>query len=115
MLPLVTALRNPHLRPLHFDQLDVLVFGEGGGSLPRGDALTLSACLSLGLHVQSALVAKLSSDATQEAALLELLEKVKAQWADVEFTVRPFKESSKDALVLGGVDDVMVVLEETAW
>lgn len=108
LLPLVQALRNPHLKPPHFDKLDQAV----GAKLPREDELTVRAALAAGLHTQSALVAKIAADATQEATLLEMLAKVKAQWAVTEFVTKPFKDL-RDVCVLGAVDDVMTTLEET--
>ena len=108
LLPLVTSMRNPNLKASHLDKLDK----EFGQPLPRGDKLTVSAALAIGLHKQSQLVSKLASDATQEAVLLDMLEKVKQQWIATEFTTKPFKDS-RDAIVLGSVDDVLATLEET--
>ena len=104
LLPLVTSMRNPNLKASHLDKLDK----EFGQPLPRGDKLTVSAALAIGLHKQSQLVSKLASDATQEAVLLDMLEKVKQQWIATEFTTKPFKDS-RDAIVLGSVDDVLAL------
>ena len=61
---------------------------------------------------KSRLVSKVGSEATQEAVLLAMLDKVKQQWIATEFTTKPFKDS-RDAMVLGSVDDVLATLEET--
>lgn len=50
--------------------------------------------------------------ATQEHVLEEMLGKVESAWKNLEFVVNPYKEF-KDVFILGGVDDVMAVLEET--
>ena len=54
----------------------------------------------------------ISVAATQEHVLEEMLGKVEAAWKHLEFIVNPYKEF-KDVFILGGVDDVMAVLEET--
>jgi dynein heavy chain len=74
--------------------------------------LTVGVCLEVGLHTHCNLVAKISGDATQEATLREMIEKVRQQWEATEFATKPFKDS-RDATVLGAVDDVLQTLEET--
>ena len=54
----------------------------------------------------------ISTAATQEQVLEDLLSKVEGAWKTLEFAVNPYKDQ-KDVFILGGVDDVMAVLEET--
>ena len=108
LLPCVVALRNPNLKPVHYDKLDAAL----GRQIPRGEALTVAKALELNLHSHGQLVAKMASDATQEAALHDMIDKVREQWKVTEFATKPFKDS-KDSTVLGAVDDVMQTLEET--
>jgi hypothetical protein len=49
----------------------------------------------------------ISTEATQEAALEELLAKVTTKWAGIEFTVIPYKDS-KDVYILGAIDEIQV-------
>ena len=102
LLPCVVALRNPNLKPAHYDKLDAAL----GRQMPRGEALTWPRLLELNLHSHGQLVAKMASDATQEAALHDMIDKVREQWKVTEFATKPFKDS-KDATVLGAVDDVI--------
>lgn len=53
-----------------------------------------------------------STEATQEAALQQLLDKVHDKWRYVEFTINPYKDA-KDTYILGAVDEVMAVLEDS--
>ena len=48
---------------------------------------------------------QVSTEGTQEQALEELLAKVQAKWAGVEFAVMHYKDS-KDMCILGGREDV---------
>jgi len=54
-------------------------------------------------------VLAISTEASQEAALEEMLAKVVARWAGIEFSVIPYKES-KDVFILGAIDDIQVWL-----
>jgi dynein heavy chain len=49
----------------------------------------------------------ISTEATQEAALEELLAKVSTKWAGIEFSVIPYKDS-KDVYILGAIDEIQV-------
>lgn len=52
-------------------------------------------------------VGKISTEATQESLLEELLQKIRNQWASAEFVCLPFKEQ-KEVYILGGVDEIQV-------
>lgn len=58
------------------------------------------------ISVKDACVA-ISTEATQEAALEELLAKVTTKWAAIEFSVIPYKDS-KDVYILGAIDEIQV-------
>ena len=51
-------------------------------------------------------------EATQEAALEGMLRKVQDKWIGVELTVKQYKEA-KDAYILGSVEDIQAVLEDS--
>lgn len=57
-------------------------------------------------------VCAISAEATQEAALEGMLRKVQDKWTGVELTVKQYKEA-KDAYILGSVEDVQAVLEDS--
>ena len=54
----------------------------------------------------------ISVEATQEAALEGMLRKVQDKWVGVELTVKQYKEA-KDAYILGSVEDIQAVLEDS--
>ena len=54
----------------------------------------------------------ISVEATQEAALEGMLRKVQDKWIGVELTVKQYKEA-KDACILGSVEDIQAVLEDS--
>lgn len=54
----------------------------------------------------------ISGEATQEAALEGMLRKVQDKWTGVELPVKQYKEA-KDAYILGSVEEVQTVLEDS--
>ncbi len=50
-------------------------------------------------------LAAISTEATQEASLEELLARVTSKWAGIELCVIPYKDS-KDVFILGAIDDI---------
>ena len=93
-------------------ELDVATLGERvEGRLGRRDP-PLGYLLDLKVNEFREEIETISTAATQENVLEEMLSKVENAWKPLEFVVNPYKES-KDVFILGGVDDVMAVLEET--
>lgn len=54
----------------------------------------------------------ISGEATQEAALEGMLRKVQDKWTGVELPVKQYKEA-KDAYILGSIEQVQTVLEDS--
>lgn len=54
----------------------------------------------------------LSVEASQEAALEDLLDHISAKWTVIDFTLSPFKDV-KDAFILGSVEEVTAALEDS--
>merc|ERR1719399_158638 len=57
-------------------------------------------------------IQSVSTTATQEEALSELLDKVIASWDAQEFVVNNFKEQ-RDVFILGGIDEVQQNLDDS--
>ena len=60
---------------------------------------------------QQEAVVTLSVEASQEAALEDLLDHITSKWNSIDFSLIPFKDV-KDAYILGGVD-VTAALEDS--
>ena len=61
---------------------------------------------------QQEAVLLLSVEASQEAALEDLLEHISSKWNSIDFTLLPFKDV-KDAFILGSLEDVTAALEDS--
>lgn len=66
--------------------------------------------LKIGQHKDTVLT--VSTEATQEAALEEMLSKVNSKWSDIEFQCIPYKDS-KDMVILSAVDEITAALEDS--
>ncbi|KAJ9505501.1 hypothetical protein QJQ45_023785, partial [Haematococcus lacustris] len=108
LVPIVAALRNPHMKDRHWYKVHEVL----GTLLERGERLTLQSLVDLKVVDHREELAVISNEATQEAALEAMLDKVTDKWRHVEFSVVHYKDS-KDTYILGGVDEVMVVLEDS--
>ena len=105
---MVVALRNEALKAHHWEQIETAIHT----TIDRGDGFNLGYLLELKVNEYREEIETISTAATQENVLEEMLAKVENAWRDNEFVVNSYKES-KDVFILGGVDDVMAILEET--
>ncbi|KAG1670781.1 hypothetical protein FOA52_014009, partial [Chlamydomonas sp. UWO 241] len=108
LLPVVAALRNRALKERHWHK----VFDAIGTTLNRDEGFTLQVLLDAKVQEHQDAVTAISTEATQEMALEELLTKVVSKWADVEFVAIPYKEQ-KDVYILGGIEEVQIALEDS--
>ena len=108
LTPVVVALRNESLKPHHWEQIEAAIHT----SIDRGDNFNLGYLLDLKVDQYKEEIETISTAATQENVLEEMLAKVENAWKDNEFAINMYKEQ-KDVFILGGVDEVMAVLEET--
>ncbi|KAL3139803.1 hypothetical protein ABBQ38_004104 [Trebouxia sp. C0009 RCD-2024] len=107
-LPLLQALRNPALKDRHWTKLANIM----GTPLITDPPLTLAQLLDLKVEQQQEAVVTLSVEASQEAALEDLLDHINSKWNSIDFTLLPFKDM-KDAFILGSLEDVTAALEDS--
>eukprot|EP00898_Chlorokybus_atmophyticus_P006606 jgi/Chlat1/6947/Chrsp52S06617 len=108
LVPAIQALRNKALKQRHWDKIEAAV----GAALVRDEKFTLGTLLELKVTQHKDEIAGVSTEATQEAALEEMLARVVARWAGIELTVVPYKDA-KDTYILGGVEEVIAALDES--
>ena len=108
LVPVVVALRNGALKEHHWAQIEEVIHAE----IDRGDNFTLGYLLELQVNEHREAIETVSTAATQEGVLEEMLAKVDGAWKQLEFTVNLYKEQ-KDIFILGSMDDVLACLEET--
>ncbi|XP_043915244.1 dynein axonemal heavy chain 6 [Protopterus annectens] len=108
-LPVIADLRNPFLKPRHWDILENIVDAK---LIDNENPLSLSRLVELKAFEYSQEIQEVSGQASGEASLETILKKVEDAWKTTEFVVLPHRDS-KDVFILGGTDDVQVLLDDS--
>ncbi|CAG9860518.1 unnamed protein product [Phyllotreta striolata] len=107
-LPVVCNLRNPNLKARHWIQIESLL----NHKFKPDDIVTLEVLEQLGVFNYPNELMEISSQASSEAGLEILLKKVEELWKGLEFPVNMHKDQ-KDVFVLGNLEEVQLVLDES--
>ncbi|XP_017317258.1 dynein axonemal heavy chain 6 isoform X2 [Ictalurus punctatus] len=107
-LPVISDLRNPCLKERHWIKLESIM----GVSLLE-NPLTLDALQELGVFNYAGEIQEISGQASGEAALDTVVKKVEDTWKTTEFTVLLHRDY-KDVFILGGTDDIQVLLDDSS-
>jgi dynein heavy chain len=107
-LPVVVNLRCVALRKRHWH----LIHSAVGYEIKGVEGFTLGALVDRHIMEHGDAIAKVASEAVQEALLEEGLQKIEATWVDLELRVLGYKDS-RDTFILGPVEDVVAALDES--
>ena len=105
-LPMITVLRNPGLRPRHWEQMALIV---GQPILPE-ESTSLSKILDLNLAPFMAQFESISDAASKEHSLQKTLAKMKDDWEPLEFNCINYKDTGTK--ILSSLDDVQALLDD---
>ena len=106
-LPVLQDLGNRSMQERHWQR----IFDRLGEPLPD-QVFTLDQLLSYGCLLHADFIAEVSATASGEAGLFQLLSKIKATWAETSFVTINHRDQD-DLWILGGVDEVVVSLEDS--
>ncbi|XP_077989551.1 dynein axonemal heavy chain 6-like [Glandiceps talaboti] len=107
-MPVIAALRNPSLRARHWDEIQRLI----GRNFARDKNFTLGNLLELEIFHHKEKINDISTQASNEATLEIMLNKVIDIWQKTDF--RLIQHSGRnDVLIVAGADDIMAQLEES--
>ncbi|KAI8818687.1 dynein heavy chain and region D6 of dynein motor-domain-containing protein [Fimicolochytrium jonesii] len=104
----IVDLRNPALKARHWEKIQDAL----GKVLVRDETFTLEKLMELRVFDFKDEISNVSSQAGSEAALEEMLGKVVKTWNEVEFVVAAYRDA-KDVFILGSVEDVQTLLEDS--
>ncbi|CAH1180440.1 unnamed protein product [Phaedon cochleariae] len=107
-LPIITYLRNPSMRQRHWIKVENLL----NHKFKADEVLTLEMLENLNVFSYPSELMEISGQASSEAGLEALLKKVEESWKSLEFIVIPHKDA-KDVFILGSLEDVQAVLDES--
>ncbi|XP_015279206.1 PREDICTED: dynein heavy chain 6, axonemal [Gekko japonicus] len=108
-LPVITDLRNPFLKPRHWAILEQVI---GATLVDVENPLTLEKLVQINAFEYGQEIQDISGQASGEASLETILKKVEDSWKTTEFIVLPHRDS-KDIFILGGTDDIQVILDDS--
>nr|KAF6328674.1 dynein axonemal heavy chain 6 [Pipistrellus kuhlii] len=108
-LPVIIDLRNPTLKIRHWTAIEHTVDAT---LLDLETPLTLEKLSELHVFDFAQEIQDISGQASGEAALEIILKKVEDAWKTTEFVVLPHRDS-KDVFILGGTDDIQVLLDDS--
>ncbi|XP_071833092.1 dynein axonemal heavy chain 6-like isoform X4 [Apostichopus japonicus] len=106
-MPVLVALRNPALRPRHWQEIQKLI----GRHIVRDKNFTLGKFLELQLFHFKDNINDISTQASNEATLEVMLNKVIDLWQTTDFRLKP--HSGRDFMIIAGADDITAQLEES--
>lgn len=105
-LPVVVALRSKALQKRHWDEIYTMI----GQELDLEDEeFTLGKLLAMGVDQYMENIQEVSTRASAESALEEMLTKVKNTFEDLPLKLKQYKE----AYILGSTEDITVALEDS--
>ncbi|XP_050294811.1 dynein axonemal heavy chain 6 [Anthonomus grandis grandis] len=107
-LPVITFLRNPALKTRHWVKVENVL----NHKFKPEEVMTLELLESLNVFSYPQELMEISGQASSEAGLEALLKKVEESWKSLEFIVLSHKDS-KDVFILGSLEDVQAVLDES--
>ncbi|XP_057699654.1 dynein axonemal heavy chain 6 isoform X1 [Corythoichthys intestinalis] len=105
-VPVITDLRNPCMKPEHWRNLESIV----GSSL--NVELTVAVVEDLNVFSYGAEIQEVSAQASGEASVETIVNKVEDVWWTTTFTLLQHGDS-KEVFILGGTDDIQVLLDDS--
>ncbi|XP_076263714.1 dynein heavy chain at 16F [Rhynchophorus ferrugineus] len=107
-LPVITYLRNPSMKTRHWVKVENVL----NHKFRPDEPFTLELLENLNVFSYPQELMEISGQASSEAGLEALLKKVEESWKALEFMVIPHKDS-KDVYILGSLEEVQTVLDES--
>lgn len=108
MYPTILDLRSSALKSRHWDKIQDI----SGKDFVRDEKLTLEYFMNNHIFEFKTEISAISSQASSEFALEEMLAKVVETWNDTEMVILPYKDS-KDVYILSGIDELQVLLDDS--
>ncbi|XP_062507706.1 dynein axonemal heavy chain 3-like [Corticium candelabrum] len=105
-LPVMQVLCNKGIRDRHWEQMSEAV----GRDMKPNETTTLSDMLELNLQKHMEKLEEISSAASKEYSLEKVLDKMKSEWQDQQFSLIPYRETGTH--VTSSVDEIQTLLDD---
>ncbi|XP_071963333.1 dynein axonemal heavy chain 6-like [Antedon mediterranea] len=106
-MPVISSLRNPALRSRHWKEIQDLI----GRNILIEKNFSLGKLLELQVFEHKDRINDISTQASNEATLEVMLNKVIDLWQGTDFRLVP--HGSRDVVIISGADDITIQLEES--
>jgi dynein heavy chain len=107
-MPVIMDLRNPNLKTRHWLEINEIV----GQEIVHDETFTLKLLEDIGAFGQPEKLQEVGGSASSETALDAMLSKLEVAWKDIELPILAYRDS-KDVFILGGLDEVQVLLDDS--
>jgi dynein heavy chain len=107
-MPLITDLKNPAIRPRHWQQLMAEMDKKFD---PESASFTLEQVFSLGFHLYVEFVGDMSTNATKELAIEQALTEIEARWESIDIELAGYKDTY---FKIKSTEDLFTTLEDDA-
>ncbi|XP_066592221.1 dynein axonemal heavy chain 7-like [Prorops nasuta] len=105
-MPVIASLGNPSLKDRHWELVSEVV----GFPIKVDETTTLAKILDYGLDDYVAKLDSITEAATKEGNLEKALERMHADWEEIEFTVLVYRDTG--TFVVSSVDDIQLLLDD---
>ncbi|XP_068610937.1 dynein axonemal heavy chain 10 [Brachionichthys hirsutus] len=110
-LPLLLDLKNEALRDRHWKEL----MEKTGTNFEIDQSFTLESMFAMELHRHADVIEDIVTSATKELSIENAMKEVVKTWKRMAFTLQPyFKGKDKRGSVLGGVDEILLNVDNDA-
>ncbi|XP_036933614.1 dynein heavy chain 6, axonemal [Acanthopagrus latus] len=106
-LPVITDLRNPCMKPEHWQTLESVV-----RTSLIVEELTMAVLEEINIFSYGMEIQKVSRQASAEASEENIITKVEDVWKTTEFVVLSYGDT-RDSFILGDTDDIQVLLDDS--
>ncbi|XP_078256078.1 dynein axonemal heavy chain 6-like [Rhinoraja longicauda] len=108
MLPVIVALRNPWLETKHWETIEYTI-----GRSIKDKNFMLGSFMKLRVFQHKEVIVNISSLATNEGTLRNMLEKIINQWNQTSFKLVSHQLENFTVLIIGSTEEIIAQLEES--
>lgn len=105
-VPLIRAMRNPGMRPRHWEQLSAQI----GQQVHPDESFTMRHVFEMELPKHREAIIKMGETAAKQHQIEKALNEMWEAWQDLELELSPFRDTG--TYVLHNFDDIMAVVDE---
>ena len=108
MYTTIVDLRNPALKARHWEKIQETI----GRTISKEESFTLGKLVEMRVFDFKEEINSISGQAGSDAAVEEMLARIVKLWSEAELVIAPYRDY-KDVFILGSVEDIQTILEDS--